>query len=436
MWETIKNAILRLFGVTPNKTDEEARGHVEENRAYEDIFKTNMTAIVANKLATLTVTESTASVTGDNRRAELLNEMLSASWDNAHEIVARAFGTGGVAIVPYVAGGKIYTDIVPKDRFIINRSQGTDILSATILADVIIRKGRKYFRYTDYSLENGAYVIRSRATRDGNEIPLAYLPEWESIPEEIRIGGVDRLLIAYLRCPVNRGRTDNLYGVPITLGSGDIIKQIEDCLKQIESEFKNKKAIIFADTTLFDKDEKISASLFKKTVGADSLSSGSFFEVFDPAFRDTAYYNRLDHLFGLLEKSIGCSRGILTEPQSLGATATEIKRGSYDTFALITSMRRQIEAAVKDLVYAFNIYANAFNLSPGGEYDITFDWSNDLMESSTEAWQQMKEGQSIGVVKKQELRQWLYPGESPEEAQAVIEDIAENEPSLGSLLGD
>ena len=99
-------------------------------------------------------------------------------------------------------------------------------------------------------------------------------------------------------------------------------------------------------------------------------------------------------------------------------------------------MCRQIEAAVKDLVYAFNIYANAFNLSPGGEYDITFDWSNDLVESSTEAWQQMKEGQSIGVVKKQELRQWLYPGESPEEARAVIEDIAENEPSLGSLLGD
>lgn len=435
MWEHIKNAIIKMFGGIPNKTDEEARGHIEDNRSYESTTGTNMIAIVANKLSTLTVTESFPAVIGDNQRAELLNNLLSDAWGNAHEIVSRAFGAGGVAVVPYMAGGKLYTDIVSKDRFVIEKSQGSDILSATIVADVIIRNNRKYLRYTDYSLANGGCIIRNRATIDGRPAPLTTLPEWMNIPEEFAIGGVDRLPFAYLRCPVNHGRTDNLYGVPITKGSGDLIRQIEECLDQIQKEYKNKKALIFADGTLFDKDNNISATLFKKTIGG-SMNGSSFYEVFDPAFRDTSYYNRLDHLFALLEKSIGSSRGVLTEPQSFGATATEIKRSSYDTYALITSMRRQIEAAVEDLVYSFNVYANAFNLSPMGEYSIMWDWSDSLIESSTETWNQMLQAKSSGAVETVELRQFIFPDETREEAQEAVERIAVNEPSLSSLIGE
>lgn len=436
MWEQIKNAILKLFGKTPNKTNDEARGHTEDARAYEDTAKTNIVAIVANKLSTLTVTESMPRVVGDSQRSELLNNLLYDAWDNAHEVVSRAFGTGGVGIIPYVACGKIYTDIIPRDRFIINQSQGTDLTSVTVVADVIVRNNQKYARYTDYTLEGGDCIIRNRATIDGMPASLSVILEWINIPDEVRVGNVDRLPLAYLRCPVNHGRTDNLYGVPITRGSEDLIRQIGECLNQIQQEYKDKKSIIFADGTLFDKNDNISATLFKKTLGGGSLEGKSFYEVFDPDFRDTSYYNRLDHLFALLEKSVGCSRGVLTEPQSFGATATEIKRGSYDTFALITSMRRQIEAAVDDLVYAFNVYANAFSLSPLGDYVVSWDWSDSLVESSSETWQQMLQAKSAGALETVDLRQFIYPNETREEAQEAVERISENEPSLSSLIGE
>lgn len=435
MWESIKKLILSLFGKKANKTNGEAEAHFADVATYEDTNKPNFVSIIANRLSTLTVTESNISVTGDNKRAEMLDGLMAAAWLDAQEITARSFGAGGVALVPYVAGGKIYTDIVQKDRFFITKSQGTDILEVTIIADEIIRDHKRYRRFIDYSLDGGIYRISSRATCETREIPLDTLREWENIQPEISIAGVDRLLLAYLRQPYTKGRTDNLYGVPITRGSEWIIAEIVECLGQVKKEFKKKDAKIFADDTLFGKDEKIDAELFKKFTSGGKLTDKGAIDVFDPAFRDTSYYNRLLNLFSLLEKSVGTSKGILTEPQSISATATEIKRGSYDTYALITSMRRQWEAAAEDLVYSFDVLCNAFNLSPAGDYELKFDWSQALVESSAETWQQFKDAQAIGIVKKAELRRKIYTNETMDEAQAVIDEITATEPSLSTLMG-
>lgn len=440
MFENLKQLILRLFRIDVDKTDTEDSVHQEETKAYDRITGINMTAILANRLATLTVTESKANIVGDNQRSELLGRCFDSMWENAQEITARCFGVGGVALVPYVAGGKVYTAIVPKDRFFITKSQGTDITGATIVADAKKKNTDTYLRFTDYDLQDNAYIIRNRATKNGNPCDLAMVSEWANIPEEVRIGNVDRLLLAYLKSPFNRGRVGDLYGVPITKGSEDLIKQIEDTLKQVREEFKKKEIKVFADETLFDKENKISGNLFKLLHPTGGISganaTGTFFEVFDPAFRDSAYYNRLNELFILLEKSIGASRGLLTEPVTVGATATEIKRASYDTFALITAMRTQWQKAADALAYAYDVYANAFRLSPGGDYSIQWDWSMSLVESSAETWQQMLQAKSSGAVETVELRQFIFPEETMEEAREVVERIAQNEPSLSSLIGE
>lgn len=440
MFENLKQLILRLFRINVDKTDTKTTEHQEEEKTYNRTSGINMTAILANRLATLTVTESKVNIKGDNRRSDLLGRCFNSMWEKSQEITARCFGVGGVALVPYVAGGKIYTAIVPKDRFFITKSQGTDIVGATIVADAKKKDNDTYLRFTDYDLQDGSYVIRNRATRNGSPCELGMVSEWENIPEEIRIGNVDQLLLAYLKNPFNRGEVGDLYGVPITKGSEDLIKEIEDTLKQVREEFRRKEAKIFADETLFDKDDKISSSLFKMLHPTGGISganaTGSLFEVFDPAFRDSSYYNRLNELFILLEKSIGASRGLLTEPVTVGATATEIKRSSYDTFALISAMRTQWQRAADTLAYAYDVYANAFSLSPGGEYSLKWDWSFSLIESGTETWQQMLQAKSSGAVETVELRQFIFPEETMEEAQEVVERIAQNEPSLSSLIGE
>ena len=146
-------------------------------------------------------------------------------------------------------------------------------------------------------------------------------------------------------------------------------------------------------------------------------------EVFDPAIRESSYYTRLTHLFELLEKAVGVSRGILTEQVTQGATATEIKRASYDTFALVENMRKNWEKAAQELAYAYNVLAEFYGITPLGDFTIRWDWSYALIESSTESWQELVTGVQMGIIRKEELRQFIRPNESIAEAKKAIREI-------------
>lgn len=435
-----RDIIFRLFDKIPILSDWAVEKHKEYAISYLDTKDINFTAIFANKLASLATTESNVNIVGDNRRSEILDEMLQRMWDKSKGITAQALGTGGVILLPYSSGGKIYTDIVSQDRFAINSMAGDDIKEATILADMTERNRIRYYRYTDYSIDGNTYIIRNKATRDSSPVPLDSVPEWAGIEEEIRIANVDRVLFAYLRCPIDNRNNDISYGVPITYGSEKIISEIMDCLQQINLEYKRKQVFVGMDSQLLrrpknsDKEQPPSSGLFKLLESDDE--GKNFWQIFDPAIRDSSYYNRLSNLFELLEKSVGVSKGVLTEPVTSGATATEIKRATYDTYAMIESIRHQWQKAIDHLVYAYDVLANYYSLSPAGDYQIRYDWDYSLIESSQESWQQMKDGQSMGIVKKAEARQYLFPGETIDESQSVIDEITENEPNLSVLIGD
>jgi len=157
------------------------------------------------------------------------------------------------------------------------------------------------------------------------------------------------------------------------------------------------------------------------------------FNVYDPQFRD--YTTRLQELYKRLEHEVGTSYGILSEVNSQNATATEIKHAMYDTFTLCDDMRSNVEKGLQDFFYACNVLANAYNLSPQGEYEVNFDWSYSLLEDTQTEWSQLTLALNKGIVSKVEVRQWLKPDETLEESQKAIDEIAENEPSTDDLLG-
>ena len=206
--------------------------------------------------------------------------------------------------------------------------------------------------------------------------------------------------------------------------------EIKETMKQLIREYELKECFVGADITMFNgKNALPSNGLFKKI---DSTSD-DFFEVFDPQFRD--YTTRLQELYKRLEHEIGTSYGILSEVDSQQATATEIKRSMYDTFTICDDMRSNIEKGMEDFFYACNVLANAFNLSPQGEYELSFDWSYSLLEDTATEWSQLTYGLTKGVVKEVEVRQWLFPDETLEESQKAIDEIKEKQPKVDDLLG-
>lgn len=439
MWEKLKLMFRKLFGKQAiDSTDQTMRGDLYVRQYRKKGI--NFTAIVASVLATITVTESNVDVidTGEypQKRTQDVQELIHKVWEKAKKITAQAFGTGGVLVVPYCTDGKVYFDIVTQNRFVYNAMRGDQPTDVCVLADHIHRDRNLYARWTDYELTPEGCFIHNRATKNDEIISLADVPEWADIEPDIFIPGCSELPLVHLKCPTDNRETNDRYGVPVTFGSEDIIEQIEECLVQFRREFKKKDAKIFADRSMFDEQEKLDKDLYVSYAGG-SLAN-TLMDVFDPAFRDSSYGNRLFILFELLEKSMGTSKGILTEQRSEGATATEIKRGSYGTFALVHDMRTNWENVLDKLCYIFGVLCDFYAISPPavGELTVKCDWSYTLVESSQEAFGQMREGCAMGAISKAEVRQFIKPKETLAEAQAAVDEIAANSPSIQDLIGD
>lgn len=425
--------LTNVFKVQTQTTQKEIEDNSKYAKLYESIDNINFGAIFSNKLANYTVSDSNMNIIGDNKRADLLNMTGQSMWKKAKKIVSMAFGYGGVIIVPYVKGGKIYYNLVPQDRLTIDETDGELITGATVLAEKKVVSGTvsqtTYLRWTNYKVENGNMVITQQFSDDkGNKIPVPDF--WKDIQEVRTITNVDRVLFGYIKSPINNRKASDKYGVPITYGCEATILEIKQTMKQLIREYELKECFVGADATMFNGKNGLPANgIFKKI---DSTSD-DFFEVFDPQFRD--YTTRLQELYKRLEHEIGTSYGILSEVTTQNATATEIKKSMYDTFCITDDMRSQIEKGMEDFFYACNVLANAFNLSPQGDYELSFDWSYSLLEDTATEWSQLTYAQNKGIVSKVEVRQWLKPDETVEESEKAIKEIEEAEPTVDDLLG-
>ncbi len=413
MFQNIIEWIKRLFGVkaaggsAAQKSQERAFA-----AAYEDVSDINIIAIIANKLANKVCSDSTIRVTGKNERerpsagrgsrAEFLDDALQRVVRRLKLVTARAFGVGGVVLKPYLYAGRLYTDVLPQSRMVVLEQAGEVVTKAVFPRDRIETEDAVYSRMELHSLDaDGNYTIENRALKDENPVELKSVPAWEDIEPVVVITNVERMLWGFVKCPVDdKKEVDSVYGVPVTYGQDKLIKMAVDLINEVPDEYRNKKAFVGADETLFRDDKGRSAlpenGLYKLLRANGGLDSQSFWEVFSPEIRHTSYFEGIEYMFGLIEKSMALNKGILTDMQTQNATATEIKRSTADTFSTIDGMRRNIEAAIGQLVYAFDVIANAFGLAPAGSYDIDFDWSYDLLEDSQETFDQIERTVAAG----------------------------------------
>lgn len=436
MWQRLKSLIKRLFKIPVAEQEQFREDFVEQ---YRDL-NFNLTAIAANKLATLVVTESNVDVgMGDdekNPRVKYLNELVQKVWAKSKKITAQAFGCGGVALVPNCVNDTIYFDIVQHDRMIISSVLGDQITGVSFLSDIQVIDNDVYSRFTYYQITETGCVIRNKAVKNlSDEVSLKDVSAWSDIQEEVIIPNCKKVPVAYLKCPTDNRRSDDLKGVPVTFGCEYIMNEINECLNQIKDEYQYKKPIIFADTTLFDDKENVDRKLYKTFAGG-KLDGSALIDIFDPQIRDSAYYKRLESLFEIMEKSMGTSKGILSEPATNYATATEIKRSIYDTFALVENTRKAWERTMQDMLDAFIVLCNYYGLTvySGNPVSLKFDWSYGLVESSEITFQQLSECNSRGVVGDAELRQFVKPKETLTEAQKAVDLIQKDKPKVEDVF--
>lgn len=432
--KTVWNWILKIFKIEKSITSDRQRGeNAHYTQKYKDIEDINFDAIISGKLARLAVAGSDFSIKGDTARAKFISEIGLNLWKKSKKIISMALGTGGVIIVPYVQNNNIYFDIATQDRLMINAKLGNRITDAVVLADKATIKSVEYFRYVHYKIENNNLFIENTVTTQSGK--SAVVDMWKDI-EDIKIANVDRVPFGFLKSPIDNRACSDDYGVPVTYGCDKLIDKIKKCLMRIEDEFELKQVMLRLDERDFDTDEKgnpiLTSKLFMKAYG--DTTEGDIFDIFDPAIRDSSFYNDFEKKCALLEKSIGLSRGILTEANATYENEQKVREAVGDTFAAVSEIRKAFKDAAEDFLYTCNVLANCYNITPAGEFETVFDWDYSMIESTTETWQQMKEGQAIGIRSKAELRAW-QTGESIEDAQKAVDEIEKSEPNISTLFG-
>ena len=163
----LKNIFLwilqNIFKVNTQTTKKEIDDNQKYAEEYERIDDINFNSIFSNKLANYVTNDSNVNITGENARVEALNNVVQSLWKKAKKITSMGFGYGGVVIVPYAKGGKIYYSIVPQSRLTIDMTEGENITGATILAERKVVQGavssKVYLRWTNYQVENGNITI-------------------------------------------------------------------------------------------------------------------------------------------------------------------------------------------------------------------------------------------------------------------------------------
>lgn len=437
MIKNLWQVVLDMFKRPTETTIEEVKKNDKFAEMYKDIDEINFTAIFSNKIANYVVNDSTVEVLG-SKRAEYLNSVVEGLWKQIKKPTDMALGVGAVAIVPYTMFDRVYFKTVEQNRLSINEMHGDLITKATIQAEVKkVQNGSRtdtFIRWTDYEVVNNTLTIRERFT-DGDGKLIMQPDFWGHIRDEVKVHGVDRVPFGFIKCPKNNRSTNDKFGVPITFGAENTIKEIKDTLKQIVREFETKQVFVGADVKMF-RDGKLPKSGLYKKFNAENKDGSPFWEIFDPSIRESSYFARLEELYTRLEKEVGTSSGILTETKSSNATATEIKASKYDTFTIVDDMRSNIENGIYNLLKAVDVIANINKLAPMGEWELNFNWDYGLIESREGQFNELVIGVDKGVIAPEELRAFIKPTETLEEALERVEAINEKNPSIDSLLGE
>ncbi len=427
-----RNIFFNLFKKKSKESRWESRKESQWDSDYERIDKINFTEIFASRLTNYTLDGYSISCEEEN-----INKALVGVMDKSYKWVQMAYGVGRVFLVPYIAGGKIYTDIIPQGRAWVTSILGDDVLGIGVLADIRTENNRRYYRLASYEYDpkEKTFTVQNKATNsNGAEISLKQFEEWETIEPVITFKNIEKPLFAFCDCPKDNRTTDRLQGAPITFGCEETIKEIRDTMKQYCEEYDLKQTWLGVDRIMLDKNGPPDSRLFKTFNGA---TSENLFEIFSPDIRDVSYRARLNDLYARLEKQVGTSSGILTNVEVANITATQVRRSRYDTTSMVERMRNSIDRAIDVLCYIYEIYYGLLGVSIKKGYKARVVWQDRMLYDETERFQNLIQGRTANAVRDEEIRQFLYPNENYEDTVSAVQEIRESnpEPEIPDFFG-
>ncbi|MBE5846229.1 MAG: hypothetical protein E7300_00955 [Lachnospiraceae bacterium] len=402
----------------------------------EDGVKTiNFAKSITEETARLTTLDIDVNISG-SPRADFLQKELDALKVKFRDFVEQMTMAGTIALKPNGIG----VDFVTPDNFLITDIDGNRNIIGVIFFDYYDAGDRHYTRMEWHRFEGVQYLISNRtycsktAGEIGKPVPIETTPTWSQLLPEVALTKadgtrLDKPLFAICKMPAanNIDRSSPL-GMSIYAQAIEEMKDLDIAYSRNAYELFNSQDIeLLDDRLLRAPGQKVAGpmdiKLPKHVLNVTGSSDKEFYQAIDRPLKTDIRIQGINHLLSMIGYKCGFSDGYFVLDQKTGmVTATQVEADDRRTIQLIKDIRDQIKAAVEQLVYALDKYADLYSDVPAGEYELDFSFGDivyNFEDDKNRHWQYVQSGK---------FPLWRYfvkfEGYSEEEAKEIAEEVA------------
>lgn len=424
----------------------------------EDNIKTiNFAKTVCSETARLTTLAIGIQI-GGSARATWLQKQINKVYFQIRHWVEYGCAYGTVFIKPNGESLDVFT---PADVMIVDYDNQE--IKGIIFKDSYT-VGRKYYTRLEYHrfvettvdgvttypyyVSNRAYVSKSPQSI-GNKIDLKQT-KWADLmadtPPILKANGekLDGPLFGVLRTPqANNVDISTPLGLPVFAEGIEELGDIDVAYSRNAGEIKDSQKIALLDDRLLmpsgtpvsamsprgmenRRNEMKLPHYVKNVFGQDEKE---FYQEINPQLNTDARLAGINALLSQLSYKCGFSSGYFVFNEKTGmVTATQVEADDRRTIQFIKDVRDKLEDCLNGVIYALNVFADLYDLTPVGVYETTYDFGDityNREEDRARWWQYVVQGK---------VPAWLFfvkfEGMTENEAKAMVEEAQPDEPTL------
>lgn len=304
-----------------------------------------------------------------------------------------------------------------------------------------------------YYVSNRAYVSKSPQSI-GDKIDLKQT-KWADLmadtPPILKVNGekLDGPLYGMLRTPqANNVDISTPLGLPVFAEGIEELGDLDVAYSRNVGEIKDSQKIALLDDRLLmpsgtpvsamsprgmeNRRNEMKLPHYVKNVFGQNEKE--FYQEINPQLNTDARLAGINALLSQLSYKCGFSSGYFVFNEKTGmVTATQVEADDRRTIQYIKDVRDKLEDCLNGVIYALNVFADLYDLTPVGVYEITYDFGDityNREEDRARWWQYVTTGK---------IPFWYYlvkfEGFSEEDAKALTEE-ANNENKASGLFGD
>lgn len=398
---------------------------------------------LANSICTeftrLIFAESEINVNGQGEKAKFMQSTLDIILPLLQTKIGIGLALGGMVFKPYFSNGEIVIDTIRADcMFPVSFCANGSIREVVFLESYTDRSDSYYTRieYHVYEPDNKQCVISNYTFHSYNADTLGVACEmsetpWKGMEPTTVIKNVNQAMFGYFKVPkANSVDPDSPLGISVYAGCDSQIIQVDNHWNLILWEYEAKEAAVFATMDLFNlngKKQKLSKHderLYKKVV---RIGDENTLQEYSPEIRDKSLFDGLNNILQRIEFNCGFAYGtISSEPTAkVEKTATEIITSRQRSYTFVSAMQKQMETALKQMLYAIDNLLNHHKIFLDGDYELSCNWGDSVLEDKDKQSVRRQSLAANGWLKPEILISEEY-GCSLEEAKEMMPNKLDN----------